>query len=282
MKAEQKDIFSIELNNANPRRIIDRKFKMLVNSLLAMPKMLNLRPLVLDRSVVLGGNMRLKALQHIAKMEDSELLARFSTIKELKNRPAKDIEALKEWWLSWKDKPYVPTLQASELSDAEKEAFIIKDNASFGDWDYTYLISEWDAGQLGEWGVDTWGAIDDEEKLFNVKKSSLDDFLRTKPNEGINLIGTGEPEQPVDNFEGIDTGDSNAVINQIFDDGNSGNEKALAEMGVNREEIISLKIQMTKREYIFVCLELGKINEDYTKALLQVLGYKENGDTGEK
>lgn len=280
MKAENKDIFSIELNNANPRRIIDRKFKLLVNSLLAMPKMLNLRPVVLDGNVVLGGNMRLKALQHISKMDDNELLSRFATIKELKNRPAKEVEALKEFWIAWKDKPYVPTLQASELTDSEKEAFIIKDNASFGDWDYTYLISEWDAGQLGEWGVDTWGAIDDNEKLFDVK-TSFEDIVRNGAAD-TNLLGTGEQEQPSDNFDGIDTSDTNAVVNQIFEDGTSGSEKDLAEMGINREEIISLKIQLTKREYIFVCLELGKIDDDYTKALLKLLGYKEDSSDGEE
>jgi hypothetical protein len=42
---------------------------------------------------------------------------------------------------------------ADGLSDDEKQQFIIKDNVSFGDWDYEEL-ENWDSAKLESWGLD--------------------------------------------------------------------------------------------------------------------------------
>ena len=60
------DIDKIKMNNENPRIIKDNKFKKLVKSIKDFPEMLEKRPLIIDENnVVLGGNMRLKALEHL-------------------------------------------------------------------------------------------------------------------------------------------------------------------------------------------------------------------------
>ena len=60
-KVKIKDIIP---NKENPRFISDNKFEKLVQSIKDFPEMLEKRPLVVDEDmVVLGGNMRLKALQ---------------------------------------------------------------------------------------------------------------------------------------------------------------------------------------------------------------------------
>ena len=52
----------IKSNPNNPRLIKDEKFKKLVNSIKEFPKMMDLRPIIIDNdSMILGGNMRLKA-----------------------------------------------------------------------------------------------------------------------------------------------------------------------------------------------------------------------------
>lgn len=80
--------------------------------------MLKLRPIVVDKDmVVLGGNMRLRAL---------------------KDAGVKDVEVI----------------IADNLTDDQKREFIIKDNVGFGEWDWETLANEWDAEQLGEWGLD--------------------------------------------------------------------------------------------------------------------------------
>ena len=60
----------IKPNPSNPRVIKDDKFKKLVKSITDFPKMLELRPMIVnDDMILLGGNMRLKALQHIGYTE---------------------------------------------------------------------------------------------------------------------------------------------------------------------------------------------------------------------
>jgi len=111
----------IKSNPDNPRVIKDDKFKRLCNSIKDFPKMMELRPIVIDAdNVVLGGNMRLKALQ-------------FLGFKEVPN--------------SW-------VKRADTLTDEEKKRFIITDNAGFGEWDWDVLANEWEQEQLIEWGLD--------------------------------------------------------------------------------------------------------------------------------
>ena len=57
---------TIKPNPSNPRVIKNDKFDKLVQSIQDFPKMLELRPMVVNEdNVLLGGNMRLKALQHL-------------------------------------------------------------------------------------------------------------------------------------------------------------------------------------------------------------------------
>lgn len=115
---EKIDIDKIKPNEANPRTISKEKFELLKKSITDFPDMLELRPLVIDENnIVLGGNMRLKAL----------------------------IE------LGYKT---VPVVRAGSLSAEQKKEFIIKDNVGFGDWEWDTLANEWDVDKLTEWGLD--------------------------------------------------------------------------------------------------------------------------------
>lgn len=108
----------IKSNPNNPRVIRDEKFEKLVNSIKEFPKMLEIRPIVVnDDMVVLGGNMRLKACKEAG---------------------------LKE----------VSIIKASELTEEEQRQFIIKDNVGFGEWDWELLANEWDQEELEQWGLD--------------------------------------------------------------------------------------------------------------------------------
>jgi hypothetical protein len=110
----------IHVNPANPRIIKDDRFKKLVKSISEFPKMMELRPIIVDNDMmILGGNMRFKAL------------------KELK----------------YKDIPAGWVKRAEELTDEEKRRFIIEDNIGFGDWDFDAL-QDWDRDQLIDWGLE--------------------------------------------------------------------------------------------------------------------------------
>jgi len=118
MKTETVKIGNVKSNPNNPRVIKDDNFRKLVNSIKEFPKMLKIRPIVVnDDMIVLGGNMRLKACKEAG---------------------------LKE----------VPIIKASDLTEDEQRQFIIKDNVSGGEWDWDMLNSEWDTEKLEEWGLD--------------------------------------------------------------------------------------------------------------------------------
>ena len=118
----QVKITDIKTNPNNPRIIKDEKYKKLLKSIQEFPDMLNKRPIVAftdkdGKYVVLGGNMRLKAL------------------KELKYKE-------------------VPIIVADEWTEEQKHEFLIKDNVGFGEWDWDMLANEWDTEKLEDWGLD--------------------------------------------------------------------------------------------------------------------------------
>lgn len=138
-------ISDIKNNPNNPRVIKDEKFEKLCNSIKEFPKMLELRPIVVnDDMVVLGGNMRLKALKHLG---------------------------LKE----------APIIKASELTEDQQRQFIIKDNAGFGEWDWDMLANEWDTAELEEWGIDVPAfaetELEAEEDDFEVPDEVTTDIV---------------------------------------------------------------------------------------------------------
>lgn len=112
---------NVKPNPNNPRVIRDEKFAKLKQSIIGFPEMLEKRPLVCytegEHYIVLGGNMRLKALSDIGAKE-------------------------------------IPIILADEWTEEQRAQFLIKDNVGFGEWDWNTLANEWDADKLTEWGLD--------------------------------------------------------------------------------------------------------------------------------
>lgn len=130
----------IKPNPNNPRVLRDEKFQKLKQSITEFPKMLSLRPMVIDENnVVLGGNMRLRALQELG----------FTDINEA--------------WVK----------RGSDLTEEEKKRFIIADNVAFGEWDWDTLANDWEVVDLEAWGLEI-PFYDEEVKEEQSKEE--DDF----------------------------------------------------------------------------------------------------------
>lgn len=111
----------IKPNPNNPRVLRDEKFQKLKQSIQEFPKMLSLRPIVIDENnVVLGGNMRLRALQDLGFTDLDDSCVKY----------------------------------ANDLTEEEKQRFIIADNVAFGEWDWDTLANDWDVVDLEAWGLD--------------------------------------------------------------------------------------------------------------------------------
>ena len=112
------NIAAIKPNEENPRFITDSKFKKLVKSIKQFPEMLETRPLVVDEDmVVLGGNMRLKALKSAGVFEVT-------------------VHQVKGW------------------TEDQKKEFIIKDNLGYGEWDWDIVANTYEISEVKDWGMD--------------------------------------------------------------------------------------------------------------------------------
>lgn len=186
MKTELVHLSQIQVNGANPRTIKNEKFEKLIRSILILPKMLELRPIVVDNTfTVLGGNMRLRALTAISEMSPAEINIMLGKCSGYAQKTEAERELLRSHWEKWLDKPTAFIIKASELTDEEQREFIIKDNVGYGEWDMDALANEWDAEDLNEWGVDVW---EDNPENANgsstsssPSKSSLNDRFVVPP-----------------------------------------------------------------------------------------------------
>ena len=182
---------TIKPNPSNPRVIKDDKFHKLVNSIKEFPKMLELRPMVVNEdNVLLGGNMRLKALQHLK------------------------YEEIPDTWVK----------QASELTEDEQRRFIISDNASFGEWDWELLANEWNSDELTEWGLDGIGFdvdakdMGDEFSLPDGDKAPFQQMTFTLADEQAEVIQNAIAEMKLtDEYKYAETmGNENSNGNALY------------------------------------------------------------------
>lgn len=157
MKTEIVKLTQIKLNEANPRIITGDKLDKLINSILVLPKMLELRPIVVDDTfVALGGNMRYRALTVIDDMSLDELAEHLSELRDYQKKTETEQQNLMAYWGEWKASPTAPIIKASELSEDERREFVIKDNIGYGDWNMDILTDEWDVTDLNAWGLEMW------------------------------------------------------------------------------------------------------------------------------
>lgn len=126
-------IEKIKLNPDNPRFIRDDKYKKLVQSLKDFPEMAEVREIVVNKDyMILGGNMRFRAMEEAG----------------------------------WKEIP----VRVVDWSKEKQREFVIKDNASFGEWDWGQLANQFEAPELEEWGLDLpiMGQNEDSNNEVNV------------------------------------------------------------------------------------------------------------------
>ncbi len=142
---------SIKPNPDNPRVMKDDQFRKLVENIKKYPHFLEKRGIVHADGVILGGNMRYRAIQEALKDEAFRATVGVSKQTEI---PA-----------SW-------VQDASEWSEEDRQAFIILDNSPegvSGEWDWDLLANHFDAEELNDLGLafekEMEDAIKDSETL---------------------------------------------------------------------------------------------------------------------
>ena len=171
-------IGQIEENNGqiqglptNPRTIKKDDFLKLVKSIKETPQMLSHRQLILypltdNRYVAIGGNQRLRALKELKYDEvPCSVLDKNTSVDELK-------------------------------------AILIKDNNSFGDWDWDAIANEWDSEPLNDWGMSVWDVNDDDN---SDKESESDDDKEDATEDNVDFHPVLDILFPSDNDYEIPT-----------------------------------------------------------------------------
>jgi len=125
----------------SPRQWKQREFEELKRSIKECPELLDARGCIVypynGSYIVIGGNMRLSACKAL-KMQEVPCIVLSDGL---------DVDTLKE--------------------------IAIKDNGSFGEWDFDMLANEWDSLPLAEWGVDL--------PRFEAEGSGAEDYEPSEP-----------------------------------------------------------------------------------------------------
>lgn len=130
---------------ANPRDMVDKDFKKLKKSITDNPEMLGLRELLVyphgnGKYIVIGGNMRMLALMDLGYF----------------TAPCK--------------------ILPEETTPEQMQAYVIKDNVGYGQWNWDMLANEWDSNLLEEWGVSSsWEMPSDEDEQTDSGVSAIED-----------------------------------------------------------------------------------------------------------
>ena len=156
-------IDKVKSNPKNPRLIKDDKFKKLVKSIKDFPEMESVRPIVVNKDmVILGGNMRYKAMVECGYKEVN--------------------------------------VEVVDWSEQKQNEFIIKDNVGFGEWEWEMVANEWDEIELKDWGMDlpvwndnmtnnqTYEGLDALSKLDKFMDAEVKRMFLVYDNETFNKV----------------------------------------------------------------------------------------------
>lgn len=133
----------------NPRFIKDAKFKKLVQSIEEHPEMTAMRELLVypldnGKYIIIGGNMRYRAMKELG----------------IKDAPCKVI-------------PQDTTIE-------QLQAYTLKDNSGYGEWDFDLLSNEWDLSMLEDCAIDLPDYNVDDLLGEESPEAVEDDFDETK------------------------------------------------------------------------------------------------------
>jgi hypothetical protein len=158
-------INAIKNNPKNPRLCKDDKFKKLVKSIKEFPEMETVRPIVVNKDmIILGGNMRYKAMIECGYKEVN--------------------------------------VEVVDWSEQKQNEFIIKDNVGFGEWEWDEIANSWDMEQLEDWGMDL-PLFDKIDNLEDGESIEIPKSLQVIPKKEYILIMADEDSDEWNELQNI-------------------------------------------------------------------------------
>jgi ParB-like chromosome segregation protein Spo0J len=171
MKVETKKVKLLEIkpNPDNPRQINKKQLERLVKSLREFPEMMELREIIVDENMmILGGNMRYRALKGKG---EKECIAKIAT----------------------------------GLTDEQKREFIIRDNTQQGEWDMDILANVFNDMPLVSWGVGELEGLtgDEETEKLEQKEKEIRPYKKVHVLISLDLESADEAIELLDQLRQI-------------------------------------------------------------------------------
>lgn len=163
-------INAVHLNPRNPRKITDDMFEKLKDSINKNPKMLAVKPILVDENYnIIGGNMRYLALQRL-------------------------------------NHEHIFIMKVHDFTEEEKKRAVIIDNLSYGFWDFEMLGADYEQEELEAMGfpaIDTPMGGGEEPDTLTAGKDSKKPTIKVVF-ENIDDLGTCQPliEEVIAKFSG--------------------------------------------------------------------------------
>ncbi len=148
---------------ANPRFITQEDFELLKMRILKMPQYLRHNPLKVEESgVILGGNMRYRALQSLAT---EKATAKWVDKSGQEHTYTFTDEIPDEW-----------VIRLTDYTIEQKRAIVLLDNSQNGQDDYERLANEWEMDELKEWGNGIPTEWDNKSEEIEENTAQEDNF----------------------------------------------------------------------------------------------------------
>lgn len=154
---------------SNPRQWKQEDIDRIAKSLNETPELFDARPLIVyphnGEYIIMGGNLRYEGAKKNGEV-------------------------------------FVPVHILPENMDVEKlKEIVLKDNGSFGEWDFDALANEWDDLPLADWGIPAWkvGSVD-----MDAVDALFEDSNKPKKEEELTLTIT-IPKLYEDSIEDIES-----------------------------------------------------------------------------
>lgn len=161
------DIRKLVLNPDNPRTMSEFMEGKLIESLLVFPKMLDLRPILVNSdNLVIGGNQRTTVLLKILEMDDNEIEDYMFNQKKFRTAPDDAQKQLMAYWAKWKKNPVVPVRVMDDLTAEEQKEVLVKDNLHYGEDDIEIMKKYFERESIGDFlGAVPWNLYDYSDKI---------------------------------------------------------------------------------------------------------------------
>lgn len=139
----------------------------LIESILIFPKMLDVRPIVVnEENVVFGGNQRVACLKKIYELEEFEIFDYLNNQRKFRLSSTEDQQSIIGFWKKWQATPVVPARVLEGFTKEEQSEFLVKDNLHYGEDDVEILKDSYDKDNIMDYfGSVPWNLFDYSDRI---------------------------------------------------------------------------------------------------------------------